>query len=109
MMSDRDKRNEEDKLKIDLAIRHRELSHAIQSGVKWEMENGDGAPTSPKHLRTGINIEMCDHAALAELLMRKGVITEIEYLEAVVDGLEKEVARYEQRISDATGLRTHLA
>src|SRR5207248_3069740 len=65
---------------------HANLSHALQSGVRWEHERGsdDG---SPKHLRTGVNIALRDHSSLVNLLVRKGIITDLEYAEAIVEGM----------------------
>lgn len=83
--------------------------HAMQSGVAMEM----GLPerqkaTEPKHLRTWINVAMCDHAALVKVLVAKGIITDAEYFAALADQVEEEVRRYEQRLSEATGSRITL-
>jgi len=86
---------------------HTSLSHALQSGVRWEQERGsdDG---SPRHLRTGVNIVMRDLGSIVNLLVRKGVITDLEYAEAIVEGMREEVEAYEKRISEATGKEIHL-
>ena len=86
--------------------RYEAAAHAIQSGVATEMERqppGAMGPTSPKHLRVGLELRACDHAALVRLLIEKGIITEAEYLEAIADEAEREKARYEERISQALG------
>lgn len=62
--------------------------HAIQTGVAFEHSRGSEDGT-PKHLRTGVNIAMCDHAALVKLLIAKGLFT---------DEAEEEVKRYEERL-----------
>lgn len=79
----------------DLGLSYEQALHGIQSAVKFSHEHGrqDG---SPKHLRTGLNGAMCDHAALARLLIQKGVITEDEYLEASRIGVNTELASYER-------------
>lgn len=46
-------------------------------------------------LLVGVNAAMSDHAALAELLIKKGVITESEYLESIAYFAAKEHSRYE--------------
>jgi hypothetical protein len=46
----------------------------------------------------GVNAAMCDHAALARLLMAKGVFTEEEYHEAIASEMEAEKARYEREL-----------
>jgi hypothetical protein len=86
---------------------HASLSHALQSGVRWEHERGsdDG---SPKHLRTGVNIALRDHSSLVNLLVKKGVITDLEYAHEIVSGMREEVEAYEKRISEATGKEIHL-
>jgi len=78
---------------------YRAAAHALQSGVA-AMMNFDPKPTEPKHLRTGINIALCDHAALARLLINKGVITPEEYIQAILTGVRDEVTRYEQSLSE---------
>lgn len=82
--------------------------HAMQSGVAMEM-NIRSTPTEPKHLRTGLNVAMCDHGALAKLLMDKGVITEGEYLRSIADAMEAEQGRYEQTLSELLGKPVSLA
>lgn len=86
--------------------------HAVQSGVKADMETdpsqqSQGA-TTPKHLRVGINGALADAGSLAALLIAKGVFTEAEYLEAVADGAEREQQRYEQLLTDRFGYPVHL-
>lgn len=47
---------------------------------------------------------LVDNAAIARLLMRKGVITEREYLEAVAVGAEEELARLTAEVHAKTGM-----
>jgi hypothetical protein len=75
--------------------RYLDAVHAMQSGVAMKM-NFEAAETTPKHLRVGVNAAMCDHTALAELLIGKGVITHDEYIAAVADEMERERDRYQQ-------------
>ena len=65
--------------------------------------------TKPKHLRVGVNMAMCDHAGLVDLLIKKGLITDEEYAEAIADEAEAEKARYEQELSQALGTQITLA
>lgn len=88
--------------------RYHAAAHAMQSGVASEM-NHNPKPTEPKHLRVGINSAMADHAALAKLLIDKGVITEDEYFEAIADGMEREQKSYEERLSEHFGTTITLA
>lgn len=89
-MSIRDKRH-----------RYLELCHAMQSGVAMKM-NYDPMETTPKHLRVGVNAAMADQAALAQLLMAKGVISEDEYYDALIASMEREVAMYQDWLSKHT-------
>lgn len=75
---------------------YHDLLHAMQSGVAYEHSKGstDG---SPKHLRTGINSAHITLAAIAGLLIAKGIITDEEYVNACRDEAENEVRRYELR------------
>ena len=93
--------------------RYHAAGHAVQSGVKADMETdvnqqSQGA-TTPKHLRTGLNLVMSDHGSLAGLLIGKGIITEDEYLQAIADGAEREQHRYEAILSERFGKPVKLA
>ena len=88
--------------------RYERALHAMQTGVMFDQEHGsdDG---SPKHLRVGVNSAMVNAAALASLLVAKGVITWDEYGEALATAAEDEAARYEQILRQRYGLDIHLA
>lgn len=91
--------------------RYTAAAHAMQSGVAMDMEtdtHSQGA-TTPKHMRVGVNSALVDSAALAELLISKGVITEAEYLEAMATGMEREAKRYEEILSRRFGKPITLA
>lgn len=77
--------------------RYRAAAHAMQSGVALDHSRGSQDGT-PKHLRVGVNAAMCEHAALAALLISKGVFTRDEYEAAVALEMEAEVARYRERL-----------
>lgn len=81
---------------------YKEAAHAMQSGVAMEM-NYNKQSTDPKHLRVGINSTMVDTAAMARLLMDKGVITMEEYEAALTAEMNKEVERYEKHLSELIG------
>lgn len=91
---------------IELQVEYQLLLHAMQTGVKAEIDLsglGDTSPAGPKHLRTGVSSSIIQNSALAMLLMRKGVITETEYWETQVEFFTKEVRDYEERLSKAMG------
>jgi len=81
----------------------------MQSGVAAEMNlPARSTATEPKHLRVGVNSALVDSAALAELLISKGIITEAEYLEALASAMEREAAQYEERLSAHFGKKITL-
>lgn len=72
--------------------RYEAAAHAVQAGTKM-------GETSAMDCRIGLNIQMAEFAAFGELLMAKGLITEEEYCEAMITGLEREKARMEKALS----------
>lgn len=98
----------EEELKQEIKAEYLALAHAMQSGVATEMQLAQSGArrhesTEPKHLRVGINAAMVDHGSLVSLLVKRGIITEVEYLRALRDGMREEVKRYEKRLSDLLG------
>ena len=67
--------------------------HPMQSGVAWMM-NYDSSQTDPKHLRVGVNSALIDSAALAWVLIQKGVISEVEYKETLAKFAAQEKQSY---------------
>lgn len=88
--------------------RYRANLHAMQTGVAFKM-NYNPKETEPKHLRVGVNAAMSDLAAMAKLLISKGVITLEEYEKALADQMEIEVESYQKYLADKTGKTIHLA
>lgn len=91
--------------------RYMAAAHAMQSGVATEI-GLDGLETgaaSPKHLRVGVNSAQVANAALAGLLIAKGIITQEDYAEALAAGMEAEQERYEQHLSARLGKTVKLA
>ena len=93
------------------------LRHAIQTGVLYEQQHDQHAgfyrnnPTLAnilKHIRTGLNCAMCEHATIVRLLVGKGFVTEAEYFEAALTTLREEVARYEKTLSEQCGASIKL-
>ena len=81
----------------DFGNAYRSKMHAVQSSVLFDIEtNGaNGAAADSKHLRTGLNAVMTDVGSLLKLLLDKGFITEDEMHKAILDGLDREIKRYE--------------
>jgi hypothetical protein len=57
----------------------------------------------PLSLRQGISNAIAANAALARLLMEKGIFTEAEYFMALADEMENEVERWGQRLKGLAG------
>jgi hypothetical protein len=83
---------------IEAARRYQAAAHAMQSGVRVEIDLNLSRAHEPKHLRVGINSALANDEAMARLLISKGVFTEVEYHEAVAQGMEREVERYEKKL-----------
>lgn len=92
----------------DAEQRYLALAHAIQTGVACD-QGGGSDDGSPKHLRTGINLAMCDIATLTSLLIEKGVFTLEEFKAKQIEFMEKEVKTYEQRLSKRAGMPITIA
>ena len=99
--------------------RYQHLLHALQSGVKAQQEfdratnpDPDTHETGGKHLRTGLNASKVEHGALVALLIKRGVISEDDYWDAMLELLEREVQGYEEKLtlefSDRTGQPTRV-
>lgn len=76
--------------------RYFKAAHAMQSGVEFSKDKKD---QTPKHLRVGINSTAASQEGLATLLIEKGIFTKDEYSKAMADAMEKEAARYQEKIN----------
>lgn len=85
--------------------------HTYQSAIAFQItrlgENGAGADA--KHLRVGINSAMSDHGALAKLLIEKGVFTNDEYFEAIVQMAEHEASLLATMTRQKCGLSDNVS
>jgi hypothetical protein len=92
-------------------VMYPKLAHALQSGVAATLSLDENDTTitlsarshGGKMLRTGINMAMVEQGAIWQLLLDKGIITEDEMRQALVDGLTKEVTRYEIELTKRMG------
>lgn len=84
------------------------LGHAIQSGIAHKIEL-DKKFATPKDLRVGVDMRAVDHGGLVELLIQKGIFTDVEYMEALVKAGEREKLRWEAEISALLGAKVTLA
>lgn len=95
----------EDKAKWeDLGLTYEQACHAMQSGVRLEMEKEGIDTSSPtgrflKHLRVGVNSCLVEASVVPSILIEKGLITEQEYLEKLRLIMNQEVANFQRRIS----------
>jgi predicted unusual protein kinase regulating ubiquinone biosynthesis (AarF/ABC1/UbiB family) len=76
--------------------------HAMQTGVAFSMDR-EPSQTQPKHLRVGVNSAMVDSAAIAQLLIDKGIITRAEHVEMLASKMEAEAESYAKKLSDLNG------
>lgn len=70
--------------------------HGVQTAIAHAMNQNDRL-TEPKHLRVGIDSCQITDEALARLLIKKGIITEAEYLEEVRICANRELDRWEAK------------
>lgn len=82
-------------VKDDNTERYLRALHAMGAGVDLEMHKT--AAHTPKQLRIGVNSNFVSQKAIAELLIKKGIITLEEYFEAHADAMEEEVKIYEKK------------
>ena len=85
---------------------YEEACHAMQSGVAAKMHR-DPKETEPKHLRVGINSNAVSHAALARILIEKGLFTVEEYSAAILAEMEREVLNYELHLDPTGRVKLH--
>lgn len=83
--------------------------HAMQSAVALMVAHQTGIQNDRvlrafKDLRVGVNSALSDQGALVSLLTRKGVITDEEYLAAVVEFAEREAAARANKAITMLGL-----
>jgi hypothetical protein len=89
----------------DQERRYYKASHSMQAAIGVLMQREwKGTPSDAKHLRTGINSAMAEHGSLARLLIKKGIIDEHEYFEAVIEGAEMEADLMAQYAIKTLGL-----
>jgi len=82
--------------------------HAVQSGIATLISLDPGY-ASKKDLRVGIDSAHVSDAAVAALLIRKGIFTEEEYMEELALQAENEQERYEKDLSKRYGAEIKLA
>lgn len=87
--------------------------HGVQAGAGLDLHRqypnlSDEEVRRLKHLRVGIDSAMVNDAALVRLLVKKGLITEAEYAEEVRLEANRELDRYEDRLSAAVGSKITL-
>lgn len=86
-------------------------AHRVQSGSAWLITfgvQGESNPGSSKHLLTGNNMRASDMKALVDLLIRKGIFTEDEYLATILQSTTQEADRLEKEISAKIGRKITL-
>ncbi|WP_417627044.1 hypothetical protein [Pararhodobacter aggregans] len=87
--------------KIQVMERYERAAHRVQTAI-WAFPEHENR--SPKHLRVGVDMSKPDMAGLAGLLIAKGVISELEYLEAIAVAAEGEAEAYENELAARFGI-----
>jgi hypothetical protein len=85
-------------------LRH---AHGVQAGVGMKLELDPTFGTA-KDIRTGVDASKADMGGLVNLLITKGVFTDVEYMEAVAASMKQEHQRWEEEISQMLGTDTVL-
>jgi hypothetical protein len=101
-MSDKD-RDRFDEL-FQEYVRH---AHGVQAGIGMKLELDPTFGTA-KDIRTGLDTSKADQGGLVNLLIMKGVFTDVEYMEAIVTSMKQEHRRWEEEISQVLGTDTVL-
>jgi hypothetical protein len=100
--------SDKDKVRFDELfqeyVRH---AHGVQAGVRMKLEL-DPAFGTVKDIRTGLDTSKADQGGLVNLLIVKGVFTDVEYMEAIVTSMKQEHRRWEEEISQTLGTNTVL-
>lgn len=78
-------------------------AHAMQSGIA-ALITRDATLANAKHMRVGVNMAMVEIAALVDLLVKKGVFTQHEVGEAILEQQEKEILKYRQEYAARVGV-----
>lgn len=86
----------------DLGLTYEEALHGVQTAVRYEHERNAPGYDHAKHLRVGVNSAHVADAALASLLIARGVFTLEEYVEAQRLAMNEELALYEERHAPAS-------
>lgn len=111
-MNDDDKMREDLKgaTLLDLQTLIADLSHAMQTGVKFthEFETGEPIDKDLKDLRVGVNAAMVQVGALCALLTRAGVFSDHDWFVEYAVMMQREVEAYRDKIEKITGTRMHL-
>lgn len=100
----------EEKIIAELRAEYERHLHGMQSGVKAMME-AQPRPLADelKHLRVGINSAMVNDLALVRILMAKGVLSALEYSEAMTVAMREEKEGYERQVGELYATKVTLA
>lgn len=84
--------------------RYARAAHRVQTAIAFTPRNPD-PDAEFKHTRVGIDMSKADQGGLARLLIQKGIFTELEYIQAMADGAEREAELQERHLSDILGAK----
>lgn len=91
---------------LDLGLPYEVAVHGVQSAIDVAMNTyPDYRATEEKHMRVGVDMSKADMCGLANLMIRKGLITLDEYMEAMRLGANHELAMREIEHYERTGVK----
>lgn len=91
----------------ELRARYMAALHGVQTGIEYKRQY-DRSFVSEKHMRVGVDSAHVSQAALARVLIAKGMLTEEEYMEALAVEAERERKRLEIELSAHYGAKITL-
>jgi hypothetical protein len=100
--------NDADRVRWDaLFEEYLKHAHGVQTGIGMKLELDPTFGTA-KDIRTGLDTSKSDMGGLVNLLITKGIFTDVEYMEAVVASMKQERERWEEEVSQMLGTETVL-
>lgn len=91
----------------EYAKRIEAAQHRCQAGAAALIPGGH-VQMAPKFVRNGLDMALCEHAAMFNILRRKGLITLEEYMSELADVMEAEAESYRERCQSVLGTKITL-
>lgn len=85
--------------------------HGIQTGIRYKYETSEKDESLDrrlKHIRVGVDNALIQTDTLMQLLVKKGVFTDIEWLEEYLQAVNFKLNQYKKELSEALGVPVNL-